>query len=135
MTAPTSSPTPTPTRRGGEIERKTIVLSALILFGALIIGIVLMAVFSDPGTEPQPTTTESGSPHIIDRPNSGSKPEGPGDRGGAEQLLLLGGMVLAVGGIGYAALRGGSQARANRERWKAAAASGEDGALDQSSTP
>ena len=131
MTAPTTPPAPTPiTHRGGQIERKTIIFSALVLFGALVLGIILMAVFADPGTEPQPTTTESGSPHIIDRPNSGTKPTRPGDRGGSEQLLLLGVMVLALGGIGYVAFRGGAKAKANRERWKAAGESGQDGALD-----
>ena len=102
-----------------------------MLFGALVAGIVLLAVFADPGSEPQPTATESGTPHIIDRPNSGSKPTNPGDRGGSEQLLLFGGMVLALGGIGFVIFRGGSKAQANRERWKAAGASGEDGALDR----
>ncbi len=130
MTAPTSPRTPTAPRRGGEIDRRTILLSAAVLFGALILGIVLLAVFADPGPEPQPTTTESGMPHIIDRPNSGTKPTNPGDRGGSEQLLLLGGMVLAIAGIGFVMFRGGSKAKANRERWKAAGASGEDGVLD-----
>jgi len=101
-----------------------------VLFGALIIGIVLMAVFSDPGSEPQPTTTDSGSPHIIDRPNSGTEPTNPGDRGGSEQLLLMGGLIVVIGGIGVVVFKGGSQAKANRERWKAAGATGRDGALD-----
>jgi hypothetical protein len=118
-----------PTRRGGQIERKTFVLSALVLFGALIIGIALIAIFADPGDEAGPTTTNSGSPHIIDRPNSGSEPTHPGDRGGSEQLLLLGGMILAIGGIGFVAFRGGSAAKANRAKWKAAADTGRDGAL------
>lgn len=117
------------TRRGGQIERRTFVLSALVLFGALIIGIATIAIFSDPGDEAGPTTTDSGSPHIIDRPNSGSEPTRPGDRGGAEQLLLLGGMIVAIGGIAYVAFRGGSAAKANRAKWKAAAETGQDGAL------
>ena len=133
----TSSPTPAPPsrpsrtiRRGGDLDRRTIVVSALLLFGALVVGIVLIAVFSDPGTTPGPTTTDAGTPHIIDRPNSGTAPARPGDRGGSAQLLLLAGMVAVLGAIAYAALRGGSKARANRERWKAAAATGRDGALD-----
>ncbi len=131
MTAPTSPRTPTTvTRKGGQIDRRTIIASALVLFGALVIGIILLAVFADPGSEPQPTATNSGMPHIIDRPNSGTKPTNPGDRGGSEQLLLLGGMTLAIVGIGFVVFRGGSKARANRERWKAAGASGHDGALD-----
>jgi hypothetical protein len=74
--------------------------------------------------------TESGTPHIIDRPNSGKKPTEPGDRGGAEQLLLFGGMVVAIGGIGFLALHGGAGAKANRARWRAAGESGVDGALE-----
>jgi hypothetical protein len=132
VTAPTAPPTAkAPARRGDAFDRRTILLSALVLFGALVAGIVLLAVFADPGSEPQPTATESGTPHIIDRPNSGSKPTEPGDRGGPEQLLLLGGMVVAIGGIGYLALRGGAGAKANRARWKAAGESGQDGALER----
>ncbi len=132
--SPTPNPAPKPTRtirRGAELDRRTIVLSALVLFGVLVVGIGLMAVFSDPGDTAGPTTTDAGSPHIIDRPNSGSEPTRPGDRGGPEQLLLLGGMVVTLGAIGYIALRGGSKAKANRERWKAAAATGRDGAIDE----
>lgn len=127
---PTPSPEFTPTHKSGELDRRTIWISAAVLFGVLIIGIGAMALFADPGNEPQPTTTESGSPHIIDRPNSGTAPTSNGDRGGWEQLLLLGGIVVAIGGIGYVVFRGGSQAKANRERWKAAGESGRDGALD-----
>jgi hypothetical protein len=133
-TAPTPSPAPapkfTPTHKSGELDRRTIWISAAVIFGVLIIGIGAMAIFADPGSEPQPTATDSGSPHIIDRPNSGTAPKSNGDRGGWEQLLLLGGIVVAVGGIGYVVFRGGGQARANRERWKAAGTSGQDGALD-----
>jgi hypothetical protein len=128
--APTASPKPAPkaTRRGGELDRRTVVAAALILFGTLIVGIVAMAIFADPGSEPAPA--DAGAPHIIDKPNSGSAPTRSGDRGGAEQLLLLAGIVIAIGGIGYVAFRGGSGAKANRERWRDAAASGQDGALD-----
>ena len=126
------SPTPgfTPTHKSGQIDRRTMWLSAGILFGVLIIGIAAMAIFSDPGTAPQPTTTNDGTPHIIDRPNSGTKPTHPGDRGGWEQLMVLGGIIVAVGGIAYVAFRGGSSARANRERWKEAGRAGHDGVLD-----
>ncbi len=128
--APTASPAPAPrtTRRGGELDRRTVVLAALVLFGSLVIGIIAMAVFADPGSTPAPS--DAGAPHIIDKPNSGTAPTRSGDRGGAEQLLLLGGIVVAVGAIGYVVFRGGSSAKANRERWKAAADSGRDGALD-----
>lgn len=131
MTTPTASPTPTPgpTRRREPFDRRMIWLSALVLFGSLVVGIVLMAIFADPGSDPQPTTTESGSPHIIDRPNSGTKPTNPGDRGGWEQLALLGGMIVVIGGIAYVVFKGGASAKANRAQWKAAGESGQDGAL------
>lgn len=131
MTTPAASPTPTtgPTRRREPFDRRTIWLSALVLFGSLVVGIVLMAIFADPGSEPQPTTTDSGAPHIIDRPNSGHAPTNSGDRGGWEQLALLGGMVVVIGGIGVVVFKGGSAAKANRDRWKAAGRSGQDGAL------
>lgn len=131
MTTPTAPPTPTPvpTRRREAFDRKTIWLSALVLFGSLVVGIALMAIFADPGDTAQPTTTNDGSPHIIDRPNSGTKPTNPGDRGGWEQLAVLGGIIVVLGGIAYVAFRGGSQAKANRDRWKAAGESGQDGAL------
>jgi hypothetical protein len=130
-TAPPSPSSPEAVgRRRAQFDRRTLAFSALVLFGALVAGIVLLSVFADPGSEPQPTTTASGTPHIIDRPNSGKQPTEPGDRGGAEQLLLFGGMVVAIGGIGILALRGGAGAKANRARWKAAGESGHDGALE-----
>jgi hypothetical protein len=131
MTTPTAStPTTRPTKRREAFDRRTVWLSALILFGSLIVGILLMAIFADPGSDPQPNTTDSGSPHIIDRPNSGHKPTNSGDRGGWEQLALLGGMVVVIGGIGVVVFKGGSAAKANRDQWKAAGESGQDGALN-----
>ena len=131
MTTPTAPPTPTPgpTHRREAFDRRTIWLSAAVLFGSLVVGIALMAIFADPGDEPQPTSTNDGTPHIIDRPNSGHQPTNPGDRGGWEQLAVLGGIIVVLGGIAFVAFKGGSQAKANRERWKAAGQSGRDGAL------
>lgn len=49
----------------------------------------------DPGIEFE-------DPVIIPEPNSGVAPEEAGDRGGALQLGILGGLVVAVGGaIGH----------------------------------
>lgn len=140
-TGPTTAPAPASPGTGASpagaarprreaFDRRAIWLSALVLFGSLIVGIALMAIFADPGDETQPSTTNDGTPHIIDRPNSGHEPTNPGDRGGSEQLLLLGGLIVVIGGIGFVAFKGGASAKANRERWKAAAASGHDGALD-----
>ena len=131
-TAPTPTPAPTtgPTRRREAFDRRTIWLSALVLFGSLIVGIALMALFADPGDEAQPTSTNDGTPHIIDRPNSGQEPTHPGDRGGWEQLAVLGGIIVVVGGIGVVVFKGGRQAKANPDKWKAAGESGRDGALN-----
>ncbi|MCU1371494.1 MAG: hypothetical protein JWO77_2688 [Ilumatobacteraceae bacterium] len=125
--APTPSPEFTPTHKSGELDRRTIWISAAVLFGVLVIGIGAMALFADPGNEPAPS---DGKPHIIERPNSGTEPTNPGDRGGWEQLAVLGGIIVVLGGIAFVAFKGGSQAKANRERWKAAGESGHDGALD-----
>ncbi|WP_426574962.1 hypothetical protein [Aquihabitans sp. McL0605] len=132
MTVPTAPTAPSgPVRRGGggDIPRKTLVLSVLVLFGALVLGIGAIALFSDPGNTKAPTATQDGTPHIIDRPNSGTAPEHPGDRGGSEQLLLLGGIMVAIAGIGVVIFRGGHKAQANRAKWKAAGETGQDGAL------
>jgi hypothetical protein len=128
VTTPTASPTPTPgpTTRREAFDRRMIWMSALVLFGSLVVGIVLMALFADPGNEPAPS---DGKPHIIEKPNSGHKPTNSGDPGGWEQLAVLGGIIVVIGGIGYVVFRGGSSAKANREKWKAAGDSGQDGAL------
>jgi hypothetical protein len=112
-------------------DRRTILWSGLLLFGVIIVGVVAAAIFADPG-EPDPQSARSTDrpPSIIVQPNSGEAPEDPGDRGGWEQLALLGLIVVVVGGIATVVIRGGgAKAKANRERWKAAAASGRDGAV------
>ena len=118
-------------RTTGEFSRRTLVLSALVLFGALAIGIGAIAIFSDPGPPTPRVPGEQVQPRAIERPNQGQAPQSPGDRGGWEQLAILGLIIVAVAGIGIVIARGGgSKAKANRERWKAAAASGQDGAVD-----
>jgi hypothetical protein len=100
----------------------------------IIGGVVLVTVASDPGMPKGAkagATYDDGKPRIIQRPNSGTPPQHPGDRGGWEQLTLLGLIVVAVGAIGVVAVRsGGARARANREAWRAAAEADHDGAID-----
>ncbi len=92
-------------------------------------GILAIAVFSDPG-EPTPRLPgEQVQPQALVRPNQGTKPENPGDRGGWEQLAILALIVGAIVAIAFVVFRGGGAARANRERWKAAGESGHDGAI------
>jgi hypothetical protein len=136
MTAP-AAPKKPPARRAeaGQIPRRMFVMSALVLFGALVIGIGAIAVFSDPGAPSKDANEQDATPHIITQPNSGTEPESSGDRGGTAQLLLMAGMCAAIVGIGVVAFRGGKGAKANRERWKAAGQTGTDGALDLAAAP
>jgi len=136
MTDIDPSPDAPVTRRSAssEIDRRTIIWSAVVLVGALLVGVIVVAVTYDPGpTNPAPAQTGGAeAPRIIPQPNSGTAPDDAGDRGGWEQLALMGLIMAALVGIGIVALRGpGSKARAGREAWKAAAATGRDGAVGQ----
>lgn len=134
MTTPTEYP---PGVRSGRrtnatFDRRTLLLSAAILVVAIFGGVLAVAALSDPGTPTTPAATADGQarPRIITRPNEGVEPQDPGDRGGWEQLALMGVVLVAVAGIGVLALRGGgAKARANREAWRAAGDSGADGAV------
>lgn len=75
-----------------------------------------------------------GRPSIIPNPAEGRGPSSPEEPGGWMQLGLFGVLALALGGIGYAIFRGGRTARANRAAWRAAAATGRDGAADTGRT-
>lgn len=75
-----------------------------------------------------------GRPSIIPNPAEGQAPSSPEEPGGWMQIALFGVLALALGGIGYAIFRGGSTARANRAAWRAAAATGRDGAADTGRT-
>ncbi|MGI8710340.1 MAG: hypothetical protein ACR2LA_05030 [Acidimicrobiales bacterium] len=115
----------------GQVDRRTVFWAAAILAIAIIGGTVAVAAFVDDGprrdTQAQLAEDGGAKPHIIERPNSGRAPENPGDRGGWEQLALLGLIVVAVAVIGVVAVRGGgARARAGRAAWRAAAESGRD---------
>src|SRR5690606_35636161 len=130
----TAARSATSATRSGNLDRRTVILSALVLLVAIVGGTALVAVFVDDGprkdTWGQLEEQGGAKPHIIPRPNEGKAPEEPGDRGGWAQLTLLGLIVVAVTGIGYAVVRGTKASRANRAAWLAAAESGRDGALD-----
>jgi hypothetical protein len=111
-------------------ERRTMIIAAVVLFGVIALGVLGTALLADPGAPSSEAPAADQPPSIIVKPNSGEAPQDSGDRGGWEQLALLGLMVGAVGVIAVLALRGGSaKAKAGRERWKAAAQSGRDGAV------
>lgn len=128
----------------GQLDRRTILLSAGLLFGVLIVGIAIFAVAYDPGPKGPAVTadgtagiaegeelSEGGAPAIVPEPNSGTAPADAGDRGGWAQLGLLGLVVVAIGGIATVVVRGGgSDAKARRAAWRAAGATGRDGAID-----
>jgi hypothetical protein len=131
--SPTAAP-PERDRRAPQTDRRTIVAAALLVFGVIIGGVVLVTVFTATGTPKDAkaaATYDDGKPRIIQRPNSGTPPEHPGDRGGWEQLGLLALLVVVLAAIGVVIARGGgSEARAARAAWKAAASADTDGAID-----
>ena len=110
------------------VSRTQLRLAAALLFGAILAGVVAFALLTDPGAPSQP----SGKPAIIPAPNEGTAPTDPGDRGGWEQLTLLGVVIVVVAGIGVFAVRGrGAGARPSRAAWEAAGASDHDGAVTE----
>jgi hypothetical protein len=126
---PRPEPSSTPTRRSAssQVDPRTVKLAALVLFGAILAGVLAFAVLAD---TPEPTRP-TGNASIIPKPNEGTGPADSGDRGGWEQLVLMGGIVAALTGIALFAVRGrGSRTRPGRAAWEAAAASGRDGAVD-----
>ena len=135
MPSPPPQPSPRPRSRSasGQLDRRTIIASAALLTVAICGGIIWVAATADSGprrdTQGQQQEDGGDKPHIIDRPNSGHAPTNPGDRGGWEQLSLLGLIVAAIVGLAVVVFRGGSRARAGRAAWKDAAASGRDGAV------
>ena len=112
-----------------------VVTAAVSLLGVILGGAILVATLSKQPTAAQQRRAHadavSSTPRSIDQPNSGTAPKHPGDRGGWEQLTLLGLIVGAVAIGGFALWRGGGKAKAGREAWRAAAATGRDGAASE----
>lgn len=127
----------TPARRSGDVDRRAVVTAAVVLLVALVGGTVLVAAFVDPGPAERSVTVDDAGevlappPQIVPEPNSGRAPEEAGDRGGWGQLGLFAVIVVAMGGIATVVVRGSRQARVNRAAWRAAAATGRDGVLDE----
>jgi hypothetical protein len=111
-----------------QVDRTQLKLAALLLFGAILAGVIAFAVLTDPGTPTKPT----GKTAIIPAPNEGTKPSEPGDRGGWEQLVLMGTLLVVLTGIGVFAIRGrGAAGRPARAAWEAAAAEDHDGVVER----
>jgi hypothetical protein len=116
-------------------DRRTIVISALVMIAVLLGGVALVALTSDTGDE---TRTDSQSqlpgeggaaPNIIPRPGEGKAPAASNERGGSQQLVLFGLVLTAMAGIGVVLFRGGKKARAGRAEWAAAGRTGQDGIM------
>ncbi len=115
------------TDRTSNVDRKQLKMAAFLLFGAIIAGIVAFAALSDPGAPTKPT----GKATVIPTPNQGVAPKDPGDRGGWEQLALMGILIVTLTGIGVFVVRGRGAKRPARAAWEAAGASERDGAADE----
>ena len=131
-------PAAKPVRRSpsqtGNYDRRTLIWSALLLTAVIVVGVGLVAanVKEGPRQDTQGQLTEEGGakPHIIPRPNDGHRPTNNGDRGGWEQLALMGLIMGSMAGIGVVVFYGGRKARANRALWRAAGETGLDGVID-----
>lgn len=115
------------TDRTSNVNPKQLKMAALLLFGAIVAGIIAFAALSDTGTPTKPT----GKATIIPAPNEGSAPKDSGDRGGWEQLALMGLLIVVLTGIGVFVVRGRGAQRPGRAAWEAAGASDRDGAADE----
>ncbi len=116
-------------------DRRTIVISALVMFAVLVGGVALVALTSDSGSETRTDTQgelggEGGAtPNIIPRPGEGKAPSAPNERGGGVQLALFGLVLAAMAGIGVMIFRGGKTEQAGQAEWAAAGRTGRDGVL------
>lgn len=98
-TPPTRSPS-APTRR--KIGRGVSPLAAALALGGVILAMTLLftlnaGLFKEDAAR-RSATADKGRMAAIDQPYSGSEPERPGDRGGWEQLALLGVITVALAG-------------------------------------
>lgn len=76
-------------------------LPAIILVAILVVSAVAFALSANlfkPTNGSAPAAAQAQRMPAIDRPYSGAAPTRPGDRGGWEQLALLGLLVTALGG-------------------------------------
>ena len=112
--------------RDSNVSPTQLKIAAALLIGGILAGVLALTVFSDPGTPTKPNS----KPSIIPTPNQGTAPKSGGDRGGWEQLALLGAIIVVVSGITYFGIRGGGATkRPGRAAWEAAGASDHDGAV------
>lgn len=120
-----------PTSASGDLSKRTVAISGVVLLLVLVLGVAIVAVTSDDDAQQGRSLAAGELPpaEAIPRPGSGKAPEEAGDRGGSLQLGLFGVMAAGMLFIGVMIFRGGRTAQANRRRWQDAAATGRDGAV------
>lgn len=116
---PSTSSTSPPTRRTD--TRGISPVAAALLLGGVILAMTLLftlnaGLFKEEATR-RADSAEKGRMAAIDQPYSGSEPQHPGDRGGWEQLALLGVITVALtggtAGVVYSGRRARRRAAAN----------------------
>lgn len=109
-------PRPASTAEGDRAARRSFVRVAVTLTAVIVIltgALVLVTVLLDPPA-PRPGSVAHNQAPALDLPDAGQPPTRPGDRGGWEQLALLG--MLCVVFAGGAAYLVSSSRRARRRK-------------------
>src|SRR5207344_2611416 len=111
----TAAPAPAGPRRRQVSDRQKVVIAAVTLVGVIVLTTLVFVLNSryfkpDPGTQAANEVAAANHPS-IDQPYSGHTPTSPGDRGGWEQLAVLGLIVVAIGGGTTAVVLSGRKAR------------------------
>ncbi len=98
-------------------ERRSYWIAGIVLVLAIaaLTTITVLTTSYGPRQDTQVQLEEQGGakPHIIPRPGEGEAPKHANDRGGWQQLLVLGLLVTGVGTVGGLAWRSSRRARAN----------------------
>jgi hypothetical protein len=111
----TAAAAPAPPRRREVTDRQKVVIAAVTLVSVIVLSTLVFVLNTSyfkpaPGTQAANEVAAANRPS-IDQPYSGHTPTGPGDRGGWEQLAILGLIVVAIGGGTTAVALSGRQAR------------------------
>lgn len=93
-------------------DQRWVKVVAIVLILALVLALGAAAFADEPSGS---SGSEVPSQGIVPKPNSGTAPEEAGDRGGALQLLVLAGVVVAVGGTTARLVRQSRGARRRHE--------------------
>lgn len=97
-------------------ERRTYWIAAIVVFGSIAI-LTTITLIASAGTSKDGDSADQNQqpgierPHSIPQPGDGQAPEHPNDRGGWQQYLVLGLIVVALSTVGALAWRSSRQAR------------------------